>query len=665
MSSADDAQVFLNLAHVEDENTLTFQIKDTDVAYVNTLRRMILTGVETLAFNSKMNETGATTDVLILANTTPMTNEMLADRIGLLPIFINQEVWNPEGWNKDEFEFRLSMENDTDHTMPVKAEHIEVFKKGRADEGYIKYAPGNKEFFLADPITNDTCLLAVLKAKQPNTAPQKIEFVARASVGTGNQHIRWCPVSQCSYSYTIDTDEERQQQFFQRWLENNKKISLDSLNDEAGKKEAMIREFQSMEVQRCYKVNEKGEPNSFDFVVESIGTLPIFPIVERALLNIEKKCTKYSGELPNDVRVVPADARMKGFDFYFPNEDHTLGNLFQAYMEANQMETNEISYVGYKVPHPLRAEMVLRVGVDFPTDKARDGKQTVARAAISRAAAGCALMFRRWREDWIQAKLRPIGTRNRESLRLNVGNAKALEEAAARVAPPKGIAAPKGKRVPQKSAFYGKLQEKIAAQRAGPTGPQSPTYGPGGNTPFYSAASPQYGPGGTTPVYGATTPQYGPGGTTPFYSAASPQYGPGGTTPVYGSATPTYPGGTPPYGATPLNTSAASSKSRVLPSGWIEVEAGNQGSVYYASVDGEVTQWTFPTVAYVPPTRSPMYSPTSPTGPAPNALPAGWKEGVDEYGRTYWSALGNTVREYTRPTRPPPTARNVQNFTNV
>lgn len=466
----DSTQIFWNLANVGDENTLTFQIKDTEVAYVNTLRRMILTGVESLAFNSKMNETGATTDVKILANTTPMTNEMLADRIGLIPIFVNEETWNPESWEKNEFEFRLSIDNDSSSTKPVKAGDIEVFKLGTADEGYLKYAPGNKEFIKADPISGDTCLLALLKAKQPNTAPQKIEFVAKASVGTGNQHIRWSPVSQCSYSYTIDTDPGRQQQFFERWLENTKKLSMDSLKDEPGKKETMIREFQTMEVQRCYKINEKGEPSSFDFIVESIGTLPLFWIVERALYNIEKKCSKYSGELPNDVKVLPADARMKGFDFYFPNEDHTLGNLFQSYMEANLMDTNEISFVGYKVPHPLRAEMVLRVGVDFPTDKARDGKQTVARAAISRAAAGCALMFRQWREDWIKAKTRPIGMRNRESLRLNVGNAKALEEAAARVAVPQasvaGPAAAKGKRVPQKSAFYGKLQEKEAATKA-------------------------------------------------------------------------------------------------------------------------------------------------------------------------------------------------------
>lgn len=543
----DSTQIFWNLANVEDENTLTFQIKNTEVAYVNTLRRMILTGVESLAFNSKMNETGKTTDVAIAANTTPMTNEMLADRIGLIPIFVKEgNDWNPESWNKDEFEFRLTLENESANTKPVKAEDIQVFKLGTADEGYVAYAPGNKEFFRPDPVSGDTCLLALLKAKQPNTAPQKIEFVARASVGTGNQHIRWCPVSQCAYSYTIDTDAARQQQMFERWLENNKKLSMAALKDDPEKKDAMIREFQTMEVQRCYKVNDKGEPSSFDFIVEGLGTLPLFWIVERALYNIERKCAKYSGELPSDIKVVPADARMKGFDFYFPNEDHTLGNLFQSYMEANLLDAGEISYAGYKVPHPLRAEMVLRVGVDFPTDKERDGKQTIARAAISRTAAGCALMFRQWREDWIKAKTRPIGMRNRESLRLNVGNAKALEEAAAlaeRVPTAAKVPVAKGKRVPQKSAFYSKLQQATAAAT---TTAQSPPY---------SAASPAYtGAESALPegweqkvdnegkVYysayqGLVVQNERPTGPPVFpYSTSSPNYG--ALTPNYGARSP-------------------------------------------------------------------------------------------------------------------------------
>jgi DNA-directed RNA polymerase subunit L len=277
----------------------------------------------------------------------------------------------------------------------------------------------------------------------------------------------------------------------------------------------MIREFQTMEVQRCFKTNEKGEPNSFDFIVETIGTLPIAVIVEKALYNMEKRLSKYAGELPNDVKVMPADNRAKAFDFYFPNEDHTLGNLLQAYMEANQMDSNQISYVGYKVPHPLRAEMVLRVGVDFPQDKTRDGKQTVARAALSQAAAGCALMFRQWREDWNRALAGPIGTRNRESLRLNVGNARALEEAAARIQPTATAkAAPGAKRTPQKSAFYDKLRPTLEADPSRAVAAPPP---PAGATPNYGA----YAPG--TPNYGAASPAYAP--TSPAYPPGTPNYG--------------------------------------------------------------------------------------------------------------------------------------------
>jgi hypothetical protein len=131
-------------------------------------------------------------------------------------------------------------------------------------------------------------------------------------------------------------------------------------------------------------------------------------------------------------------------------------------------------------------------------------------------------MFREWREDWVKAKTRPIGTRNRESLRLNVGNAKALEEAAARVAPvpAKGPAAAKAKRQPQKSAFYGKLQEKATAPVS-----TSPPFVPGGLTPNYSALQ-----GPQSPVYAPGTPQYG---ATPPYAPSSPVYNP--TTPNYGA----------------------------------------------------------------------------------------------------------------------------------
>jgi DNA-directed RNA polymerase subunit L/DNA-directed RNA polymerase alpha subunit len=414
------SQVFWNLANV-DKNTLTFQLRPTLVAYANTLRRMVLTGVESVAFRADMNDKGATTDVVVTTNTTPMTNEMLADRIGLVPVHVD----DPLTWNPNEYTFHLSVTNETADTKPVLASDFEVRMKGRPEDDPVLVP--NTQFFRPDPISKDTCLIAVLKGKQMNQNPQKIEITAKATTGTGREHIRFSPVSQCSYAYTLDTDEGRQREMFEKWLMNNKKVEPSSLESDEKRRSALEREFQTMEIQRCFLTNEKGEPFSFDFVVETIGIQPVSRIVERALQNIETRCVQYAnlstGNLPETIKIQPAEARMKGFDFIFQKEDHTLGNLLQSWMEDNLMDTKEITFAGYKVPHPLRDEMLLRVGVE-------DGQETTARAMVGKAAAACAEMFRQWRHDWLRATGAPIGSRSRDTLRLTAANAKALVSAA-------------------------------------------------------------------------------------------------------------------------------------------------------------------------------------------------------------------------------------------
>lgn len=422
--------VFKNLATIdENPNMLSFQLSPTNAAYANTLRRMILIGVESVAFRADMNDKGQTTDVTVLENTTPMTNEMLADRIGLIPVHANPDTWNP-----DEYKFELKIENSSPDTLPVKAEHFDVRKQGVV-EGENSLV-GNKQFFQPNPKTNDTTLIALLKGKQPTQTGQKIHLIAKATVGTGRDHIRFSPVCQCSYGCTIDTDEERQKVAFEKWIKASKNKKPDDLKENEALKATLQKEFDTMEIQRCYMRDPTtGEPNSFEFTVESVGVQPVEWIVNRALENIEKRLSKYTNmdkQVPESVTIQPADARMKGFDFIFQHEDHTLGNLLQTFMDQNMMN-KDITFVGYKVPHPLRDEMVLRVGMDFPLDVEKDGKQSAAALAVASAAMECANMFRKWREDWNRAVSEGKGRRNLKSLRLTASNAKASEQAASRV----------------------------------------------------------------------------------------------------------------------------------------------------------------------------------------------------------------------------------------
>ena len=85
---------------------------------------------------------------------------------------------------------------------------------------------------------------------------------------------------------------------------------------------------------------------------------------------------------------------MLAFDFLFRNQDHTLGNLLQTWISQNMMDGGVVTYVGYKVPHPLRDEMLLRVAV-------KDNDEKTARDAVAKACSGCVGLFREMREAWI------------------------------------------------------------------------------------------------------------------------------------------------------------------------------------------------------------------------------------------------------------------------
>jgi DNA-directed RNA polymerase subunit L len=80
-----------------------------------------------------------------------------------------------------------------------------------------------------------------------------------------------------------------------------------------------------------------------------------------------------------------------------------LGNLLQTWLVENHIEGTaepKITYAGYCVPHPLRDEMVLRIGVE-------DGEITTARKAFAEAAKGCVQLFQNLRQAWRTALLGP------------------------------------------------------------------------------------------------------------------------------------------------------------------------------------------------------------------------------------------------------------------
>jgi len=381
-----------------DARTLTFTLSPVSVTYANIIRRAVQTEVSILGFRADMTENGSTTDVKIFKNSTPMSNEMLADRIGLLPIVMpaSNILKGEEGWDKEKVLFRLKVVNDTDEVRLVTSSDFECMEK--KDNERIRVP--NTQFFHPDPVTGETCIIAVLKPMIEGQEPEEIHLEAYASLGKGREHTRFNPTSQCSYGYTRDSNAAKIKQLFDTWLRDQKKVDPKELDKDTARKGVLEREFRSLEIYRCYLQDAEGEPYSYDFTIETLNTMPIHTIMYQALLSMAAMADKYSaidsGDLPDNIDIRPADARLKGFDVWFSGEDHTLGNLFQTWLDTNSVGRGEITFAGYKVPHPLRDEMLLRIGAD-------DGRQETIRLAIAQAGQGCADMFRAWAAQWVEA----------------------------------------------------------------------------------------------------------------------------------------------------------------------------------------------------------------------------------------------------------------------
>jgi DNA-directed RNA polymerase II subunit RPB3 len=381
--------VFENIQEV-DSNTISFTLTPTRVSYANTLRRAIQTEVPSLGFCADMKEDGSTSDVKVFKNTTPMSNEMLADRIGLLPI---ANPNNTDDWEKESVIFKLHIKNETSELRYVTASDFECYEIKEDENVRIE----NTRFFHPNKITGETCLIAVLKPFTEGQPSEEIHLEAYASVGKGREHARFNPTCQASYGYTLDSDPERIQALLIHWLQEQKKVDIKELEKDEERKKRLVNEFNSLEINRCYKIDADGEPDSFDFQVESVGTINVYKIISRALQELVVLFEKYSafdrGDLPENVEIRPTDKRMKGFDFYFTGEDHTLGVALQTWLDDNKVGRGESEggciFAGYCVPHPLRDQMKFTIGI-------MDGKESTARILMAEAAKGVSEIFSSW-----------------------------------------------------------------------------------------------------------------------------------------------------------------------------------------------------------------------------------------------------------------------------
>jgi DNA-directed RNA polymerase subunit L len=226
-------------------------------------------------------------------------------------------------------------------------------------------------------------------------------------IGRGRDFMGFSPVSQCSFENTRDEDPVRQERFFTEWLAAFKKVA-DPTAMTAEQAGLYRQEWMTLGVQRCFLVDARGEPNSFSFTVESVGVRPVPDIVAEGIRAAIELVTPYADgdktadEL--DLTIQPTDSRMNGVDVLFNGQEHTLGNLLQTLITEEYMDReaadSPITFVGYKVRHPLHRVMTLRVGVRDGASAGGADNTAIARQVISVAAARAKAIFEDLGRAW-------------------------------------------------------------------------------------------------------------------------------------------------------------------------------------------------------------------------------------------------------------------------
>lgn len=359
-----------------------FTLEGVDTTIANTLRRCILAFTKSIGFRADLTDT-ANPGIAIRKNTTVIFNEMLAHRITLIPLAVQRIAeFDPKS-----IEFHLTVRNTNSSILHIKAADFRIVQKTLEGEEEIP----SSVLFPPDPITGHTCLITSLRPAA-GAAIEEIDLTAYPVIGTGEQFMGFCPVAQCSYGNTEDPDPVRQDQFFFEWLAEFKKIA----DPAAVPPEVVAKhkvEWRTMAVQRCFKISDvTGEPNSFDFVIESVGVRSVKDIVAEGIqAAIDLVSPFASTETPSadlGITTQPVDSRMTGgVDVNIAGQEHTLGNLLQSMITAIYLDTEApdapITYAAYKVPHPLHKSVRLRLGIreGIAADPAVIARQVIAMGA--------------------------------------------------------------------------------------------------------------------------------------------------------------------------------------------------------------------------------------------------------------------------------------------
>jgi DNA-directed RNA polymerase subunit L len=358
------------------EEQLTFTLEKCNVSIANAVRRIILSDINTYVFKTfPHSENRANFTV----NTTRLHNEILKQRLGCIPI---HHVHTMDGFQNDykNYVVEVDVKNESDTIRYVTTEDFKVKraknleKTGGShddDDVVYEYLPEStvRKIFPPDSISGEYIEFARLLPKLSSNVPcgEALAFTCTIEISNAKYDGMYNVAHTCSYSCTQDEKEIEKQ-----WKAKEKSLREGfesgsvsaSASSVAEQLASAKKNWELLEAQRTFV------PDSFDFVIETVGVYTNIQLVTKSCDIMIKKCEKLladmehsssnegGGSSNDSVSIIePANelTTMKNaFRINLIGEDYTLGKVIEFLLFSNYYDKPDgiVSFCGFKKPHP-------------------------------------------------------------------------------------------------------------------------------------------------------------------------------------------------------------------------------------------------------------------------------------------------------------------------
>jgi len=332
-----------------DDDVYRFTLSGVNVAYANALRRIILTEIPVNVIHT---ETYQDNQCDITVNTTRFHNEIIKQRLSSIPIHKTDLMVLP-----DEYILEVDVINDTDNIMYVTTEQ---FKLKNKKSGKYVTQDTVREIFPPCKKTASFIDFIRLKPRISDTIPgEQIKLTAEFSINTAKVNSMYAVVGKCAYMNTLDSVK-----ISQKLSELEQKL----VTQEVSKEEI---EFQKKNYEYL-DAHRQFIPDSFDFVVQSIGIYENVTILRMACNILMKKFQDLVDSIDGDtIRILNSEVTIEYcYDVILDGEDYTMGTIlnyiiYEKYYKGDKL----LSYCGFKKMHPHDKESILRIGFKQNSDK--------------------------------------------------------------------------------------------------------------------------------------------------------------------------------------------------------------------------------------------------------------------------------------------------------